>query len=53
MTPGEGGLGARLSLPGTWRMPWEVVRETNKGLLERRLIDMEYLQLTNFRVVYP
>jgi hypothetical protein len=34
-------------------LPWEVVRETNRGLLERRLIDLEYLQSTNFRVVYP
>ena len=34
-------------------LPWEVVRETNRGLLDRRLIDLEYLQSTNFRVVYP
>lgn len=34
-------------------LSWEVVRETNRGMLERRLIDLEYLQNTNFRILYP
>ena len=34
-------------------LPWETVRETNRGLLERRLIDLEYLRNSDFRVVYP
>lgn len=34
-------------------IPWETVRETNRGLLERRVIDLEYLQNNGFVVTYP
>lgn len=32
---------------------WEVVRQTNRGLLERRLVDLEYLQKHDFKITYP
>ena len=35
------------------KLDWSVVRQTNRGLLERRLINLEYLQQTNFKIKYP
>jgi hypothetical protein len=34
-------------------IPWETVRKTNRGLIERRLIDIEYLKKNNFIITYP
>ena len=34
------------------QLDWEVVRQTNRGLLERRLIDLKYLQEHNFVIEY-
>jgi hypothetical protein len=31
---------------------WDVVRQTNRGLLERREIDLNYLKQNNFTVIY-
>ena len=33
-------------------IPWDTVRATGRGLLERRLIDLDYLRSNDFRVVY-
>lgn len=33
-------------------LSWDVVRQTNRGLLERREIDLTYLQQNNFVVTY-
>ena len=35
------------------QLNWEIVRKTNRGLLERRLIDLEYLQQNDFKIIYP
>lgn len=32
---------------------WETVRATERGMLERRLIDLEYLRIHDFRITYP
>ena len=32
---------------------WDIVRQTNRGLLERRLIDLHYLESNDFIVNYP
>jgi len=34
-------------------IPWDTIRVTGRGLLERRLISLEYLQENNFIVTYP
>ena len=34
-------------------IPWEVVRATGRGLLERRQLDIEYLRKNNFKISYP
>lgn len=34
-------------------IPWETVRATNRGLLERREISLKYLQDNNFTITYP
>lgn len=34
-------------------LDWEVVMRTQRGLLERRLIDLEYLQEHDFKIIYP
>lgn len=34
-------------------IPWETVRATNRGLLERREISLKYLQDNNFIITYP
>jgi hypothetical protein len=34
------------------KLDWEIVRTTNRGLLERRIIDLTYLQENNFRIIY-
>ncbi|MEM6298585.1 MAG: hypothetical protein AAF740_07855 [Bacteroidota bacterium] len=31
---------------------WDTVRNTERGLLERRLIDLEYLQENDFKIIY-
>jgi hypothetical protein len=33
-------------------LDWNTVRQTNRGLLERREIDLDYLRQNNFTVVY-
>lgn len=33
-------------------IPWDTVRQTNRGLLERRLIDLDYLSQNNFRIIF-
>ena len=33
-------------------IPWENVRQTGRGLLERRLIDLQYLKDNNFQIIY-
>lgn len=33
-------------------IPWDLVRKTNRGLIERRLIDLEYLKQNNFKILY-
>jgi hypothetical protein len=33
-------------------LSWDVVRQTNRGLLERKEIDLNYLQQNNFGVIY-
>jgi hypothetical protein len=33
-------------------LSWEVVRQTNRGLLERREIDLPYLQQNGFEIIY-
>lgn len=33
-------------------IPWDTVRATGRGLLERRIIDLEYLRANNFTVIY-
>lgn len=33
-------------------IPWDVVRATERGLLKRQLIDLEYLRTNNFIVTY-
>jgi hypothetical protein len=35
------------------KLEWNIVRQTNRGLLERRQIDLEYLQQNNFTIAYP
>jgi hypothetical protein len=34
-------------------IPWETVRASNRGLLERRVISLKYLQDNNFIITYP
>jgi hypothetical protein len=34
-------------------LDWNTVRQTNRGLLERRLIDLNYLQQHDFKITYP
>ena len=34
-------------------LPWDTVRKTYRGVLERRLIDLDYLQQHNFKITYP
>jgi hypothetical protein len=34
-------------------IPWDTVRATNRGLLERREISLKYLQINNFTITYP
>ena len=34
-------------------IPWETIRKTNRGLLERRAIDVNYLENNNWTVTYP
>lgn len=34
-------------------LDWSVVRATNRGVLDRRLIDLEYLQSHDFTITYP
>lgn len=34
-------------------LTWDVVQQTNRGLLERRLFDLEYLEHHNFNLTYP
>ncbi len=33
-------------------IPWDTIRATQRGLLERRLIDLEYLKANDFRIIY-
>src|SRR5690606_15092147 len=33
-------------------IPWDTVRATGRGLLERRFIDLEYLMANDFKVIY-
>lgn len=33
-------------------LSWDTIRLTNRGILERRLIDLEYLKKNGFRLVY-
>ncbi|GIV30414.1 MAG: hypothetical protein KatS3mg028_1480 [Bacteroidia bacterium] len=35
------------------KLDWNTVRQTNRGLLERRLIDLNYLQQHDFKITYP
>jgi hypothetical protein len=34
-------------------IPWDTIRATNRGLLERRLIDLDYLKQHDFIISYP
>lgn len=34
-------------------IPWDTVRDTNRGLLERREINLQYLIDRNFVITYP
>jgi hypothetical protein len=34
------------------KLDWNKVRQTNRGLLERRLIDLSYLQQHDFKIIY-
>lgn len=34
-------------------LDWNIIRNTNRGLLERRLIDLNYLQNNDFTITYP
>lgn len=33
--------------------PWNIIQATNRGLLERREISLNYLQRNNFQITYP
>jgi hypothetical protein len=33
-------------------IPWDTIRVTGRGLLERRLIDLEYLRANDFKIVF-
>lgn len=33
-------------------LPWDTIRMTNRGVLVRKLIDLEYLKINGFRLVY-
>lgn len=33
-------------------IPWDTIRATQRGLLERRLIDLEYLKANDFKIIY-
>ncbi len=35
------------------QLSWDTVRITGRGILEKRLINLEYLQNTNFTITYP
>lgn len=35
------------------KLDWSTVKQTNRGLLERRELDLNYLQLNDFSVPYP
>lgn len=34
------------------KLPWEEVRQNQTGLLERRVIDLEYCQKNNWQIIY-
>jgi hypothetical protein len=34
------------------KLDWGMVRKTQRGLLERRAIDLDYLKANNFKIVY-
>ena len=35
------------------QIPWDVVRQTNRGILERRLLSLDSLKKRDFTIVYP
>lgn len=34
------------------KLDWNTVRQTNRGLLERRLINLDYLESNNYKIIY-
>lgn len=35
------------------QIPWKTVQTTNRGLLERRALTLDYLKQVNFKISYP
>lgn len=35
------------------QIPWETIKLTNRGVLEKRRVTLDYLKINNFTITYP